>query len=84
MEYNIDIRVNKSNAKGRICRKVIITGNLCGFVTGDDGYNSFQFVAHTNCYLGYIIKEVKKIQMKALEAELIKFNKIQKILDAKG
>jgi hypothetical protein len=48
-----------------------------------DGYNTFRLVNHTDCFLSYMIREVKKIQIKDLEEQTEKFKKIEKILDYK-
>ena len=81
MEYNIEIRKNKSNAKCRVCHNIIHPGQICVFIKGTDGFNNFQLVAHTNCFLEYIIKQVKKFQIKNLKEETDKFVQIEKLLD---
>ena len=80
MNYDIEIRKNKSNAKCRICFKAINVGTICVFTTGNDGYNLFRLVTHTDCFLCYIIKEVKQFQIRELKKEMDKFNKIEKLL----
>lgn len=81
MEYNIEIRTNKSTAKCRVCRSNIPSGSICVFTKGTDGYNKFQLVAHADCFLAFIIREVKKFQIKSLREEMDKFTKIEKLLN---
>ena len=82
MEYALNIRNNKSNAKCRVCRSSIHSGSLCVFLKATDQWGQkFQFVAHTDCFLSYMIREVKKVKLAELKKETDKFSKIEKLLE---
>lgn len=82
MEYSLNIRNNKSNAKCRVCRSSIHSGSLCVFLKATDQWGQkFQFVAHTDCFLSYMIREVKKVKLAELKKETDKFSKIEKLLE---
>ena len=84
MDYSLAIRNNKSNAKCRVCRSSIHSGSLCVFIKATDDFGQrFQFVAHTDCFLTYMIREVKKIKLAQLKQETDKFTKIEKLLEGK-
>jgi hypothetical protein len=83
MDYSIETRRNKSMAKCRVCRRSIPTGVLCVFAKGSDNLNKFQLVAHADCLLSFIIKAVKKEQLRVLNEEQVKFKKIEKILEGR-
>lgn len=78
--YYINVEKAKAKAKCRICKKEISmreTRVQCG---GGDGYNEFSQCLHTDCFLKFIIKEIKKIKLKELNQELESFDKIEKLL----
>lgn len=82
MGYSLNIRNNKSNAKCRVCRSSIHSGSLCVFIKATDDFGQrFQFVAHTDCFLSYMIREVKKVKLAELKKETDKFSKIEKLLE---
>ncbi len=83
MNYDIEIRKNKSLAKCRVCKRNIPNGLICVFIKINDGYKEFQMVTHADCFLEFIIKEVKKIQIEDLNKEMEKFKVIEKILKSK-
>ena len=81
--YDIIIRKNKARAKCRQCGKIIHPGTLCVFIS-ISGYNAKKMVVHLDCMITKLIKDVKKIKLKALEDENNKWKRVQEALENKG
>ena len=82
-QYSLEVRKTGANAKCRVCRRNIYRGQLAVFVKQGDGYNEFNMCAHPDCFLEYIIREVKKIKMDELRKEYAHFDRIDKLLREK-
>jgi hypothetical protein len=80
MKYSVNVRKTEANAKCRICRKQIARNELASFCTGQDDWNRFQAICHTDCFLRLIIRKTKDYQIEMLRKELEKFDRIEKLL----
>lgn len=80
VNYYINIEKAKAKAICRLCKKDISIREVRVQTGGSDGYNNFSQCMHTDCFLRYIIKEIKNIKQKELKQELESFDKIEKLL----
>ncbi len=79
-KYSFEVRKTGANAKCRVCRRNIYKGQIGVFINQGDGYNNFSVCNHPDCFLEYMIKEVKKIKLEDLRKEYARFDKIDKLL----
>lgn len=81
MEYEIKIRKAKGVSKCRVCYKNIHPRELTVFIEVIPYFgNEQKLICHTDCFLKYMIRNIRKIQLEDMKQELDKFKKIDELL----
>lgn len=81
--YKVEVRKTKGNAKCRLCRKNIYQGQIGVRTEKYDGFKSHSMFCHVDCFLSFIIKNMKQLEIEELQNHYNKFKKIDDILNPK-
>jgi len=79
--YLLEVKKPKRKAKCRVCSKSIYPTEVALYIVIQNDYTgTHAMFMHSNCVLGFLIKEIKEMKYKEMKAEFEKFEKLDRLL----